>query len=416
MTARDCWSAQQVAPRSLCPTILLTLPSSLESIVLFCTGRARADSTWNALERGAGGVCKNTEGPSSRPKAWRAEAGGCAGGWATSKAKRRREEVGRGAAGRAGWQSCGRRSEHGRRSRGHGQRGRSPVATGCIRGAAHAHARVGHVSHGRAAGSDHGCRRLEEMLWQRLDGRCDAVGLGLLRKHALGLVAVALALAVLLVGVLDRDLLAHHVLAVHAGNGGVRRVEVAVGDEAVALAHVVLVACNLGRLCQLAELAKRVVERLLVDHGVEVADEQLGANLDVLLLVGRRLVHAHTAAVQRDVVHDLGRVVGLGLGVELDEAEALVLAVDAVDGHVDVAHAARVEHQLVEEPRRDALMEVADVDGGFLVLLPVAREHVLCWWAGRVAAYQWRALGADMAGDDGRWGRSRCVECLNALR
>lgn len=132
------------------------------------------------------------------------------------------------------------------------------------------------------------------------------------------------------------------------------------------------VARNLWRLSELSKLAKGVVQRLFVDHGVEVADEQLGANLDALLLVCRRLVHAHSAAVQGDVVHDLGGVVGLGLGVELDEAKALVLAVDAVDGHVDISYAAGVEHQLVEEAGRDALMEVSDVDGGFLVLFPAA--------------------------------------------
>ncbi len=196
------------------------------------------------------------------------------------------------------------------------------------------------------------------------------MSLGLLREHALGLVTVSLALAVLLVGILNGDLLAHHVLAVHAGNGGVGGVKVAKGDEAVALGQAMLVAGNLGGDGQGAELGKRVVQRLLVQHGVEVADEQLSANLDRLLLVGRGLVDTDAAAVQGDVVHDFRGVVGLGLGVELDEAKALVLAVDTVDGHVDVAHAAGVEHQLVQNARSDALVQVADIDGGLLVLLP----------------------------------------------
>ena len=228
------------------------------------------------------------------------------------------------------------------------------------------------MAHGRTSWGYHGGWCLEQMGWQRLDSGCYAMCLGLFREHAFCFVSVALALSVLLVRVLNGDLLAHHVLAVHAGNGCIRRVEVAKGDEAVALGQAVFVAGHLGGHCEGAELAKGVVKRLLVDHCVEVADKQLGANVDVLLLVCRRLVHPYPAAVQTDVVHDLGRVVGLGLGVELDEAKALVLAVDAVDGHVDVSHAAGVEHQLVQDAGRDALMEVAHVHGGFLVLFPAA--------------------------------------------
>lgn len=311
-------------------------------------------------------------GRSSGSKAWRAEAWRRTRWRAAWEAGRRRIEVGRSAARGTCRQASRRRCEHGRSTRSHGRR--SPVAARSIWCAAHAHAGIYALGHHGSARRHHRGGCLEQVCWQRLDGGRDAVGLGLLREHALGLVAVALALAVLLVGVLDRDLLAHHVLAVHAGNGRVRRVKVAKGDEAVALGQAVFVAGNLGGDRQRAELAKRVVERLLVDHGVEVADEQLCANLDVLLLVGRGLVHTDAAAVQTDVVHDLGGVVGLGLGVELDEAKALVLAVDAVDGHVDVAHAAGVEHQLVEDAGGDALMEVSDVDGSLLVLFPAARQ------------------------------------------
>jgi hypothetical protein len=56
--------------------------------------------------------------------------------------------------------------------------------------------------------------------------------------------------------------------------------------------------------------------------------------------------------------------------MELDEAEALVLAVHAVDGHVDIAHSSSVEHQLMEDAGCDALMKVSDVYGSFLVLFP----------------------------------------------
>jgi len=307
----------------------------------------------------------------------------------------RREEVGRGAAWWTGWQARWRRRQRLRSTRRSTRRSRWWPCIGTIGWAISRRTGRSTVS-GSTVGWPEACGtigrngnaptvcahtwparysrtggQLKQVCRQRLHSGGDSVSLGLLRQHALGFVSVAFALAVLLVSVLHRNLLVHNVLAMHAGNGGVGRLEVAEGDETVALGQVGLVAGNLGGVDQGPETAKGVVERLLVNHGVKVADEELGADLDVALLVGRGLVDTQAAAVEGDIVHELGRIVGLFFGVELDEAEALVLAVDAVDGHVDVADAAGVEHQLVEDARGDALMEVANVDGRLLVLLPV---------------------------------------------
>jgi hypothetical protein len=56
--------------------------------------------------------------------------------------------------------------------------------------------------------------------------------------------------------------------------------------------------------------------------------------------------------------------------VELNEAKTLVLSIDAIDWHVHVSYTAGVEHQLVENAGRDALMEITDVYGSFFVLFP----------------------------------------------
>lgn len=197
-----------------------------------------------------------------------------------------------------------------------------------------------------------------------------AVGLRLLGQHALCFVAVAGSLAVFLVGVLHGDLLAHHVLAVHVRDGGIRGVEVGVGNKAVPLRDVEFIAGDLGGGDELAEAQEGVVEGALVDHGVEVADEELGADLDVLGFVGRGLVHADGGVEEAGAVEDGDDIVGVVLGCELDEAEALVLAVDAVDRHVDGAHAAVVVHELGEELLGDIFVDIADVDGRLLVLFP----------------------------------------------
>jgi hypothetical protein len=66
-------------------------------------------------------------------------------------------------------------------------------------------------------------------MWERV------VFPGLGRQEAFGRGSVALALAVLFEGVLDRDGLVHEELAVHGLDRGVGRFEVRVGHEAIAL-------------------------------------------------------------------------------------------------------------------------------------------------------------------------------------
>jgi hypothetical protein len=61
------------------------------------------------------------------------------------------------------------------------------------------------------------------------------MGFGLSREHSLRLVTMSLTLAVLLVGVLHRDLFVHEVLTVHVGDGVVGRLEIGERHEPIAL-------------------------------------------------------------------------------------------------------------------------------------------------------------------------------------
>ena len=64
---------------------------------------------------------------------------------------------------------------------------------------------------------------------------------------------------------------------------------------------------------------------------------------------------------------------------------------DAVFGEVNINYAAGLKHKLPYQIVRDALVEVADVDGGFFVLLPDCQ----CQLEERIAviaAYQCLAL------------------------
>lgn len=190
------------------------------------------------------------------------------------------------------------------------------------------------------------------------------------------MVTVSLSLAVLLEGVLHGYLFAEDVLAMEVGNGSITALKIAVADEPEALARAAVFSGNLGNAQQRAKATEGIVENLLVDHGVQVSNEQLGAHLSSLLLVGAGLVHAEGFAVELDAVHDVGSVLGVGGGAKLDEAEALVGLSDAITRHVDVVDGAHLEHNFVDHGRGRALVDVANVDGGLLVLLPATKKII----------------------------------------
>lgn len=210
------------------------------------------------------------------------------------------------------------------------------------------------------------------MCWQRLNSRRNSVSLGLFSKHTLGFVSMSLALAIFLIRVLNCDLFGHDVLVVHAGDGRIRGLEIAVGDETVTFRRGCdFIARNLWRIHQWSESTECVVQSLLVYTWIKIANEQLCANLDILLLICRCLVHTYPASVKGNIVENFRSIVGFSFCVELDEAETLVLPIDTIDWHIHITYTAGVEHQLVKDARCDALMEITDVYGGFFVLLPV---------------------------------------------
>lgn len=150
--------------------------------------------------------------------------------------------------------------------------------------------------------------------------------LSLRGEHTLGLRTVPLALGVLLERVLHRHLLAAQELAVEVLDRLVGRLKVVEADETVTLglscAGVArdlqsakskrlpssLRSTHLWLFGNRAESRKRVVQLLLGHALVEVSNEEVCANVNLLLIV-RGLVDADRLAEQLDLVHDLARVV-----------------------------------------------------------------------------------------------------------
>lgn len=140
------------------------------------------------------------------------------------------------------------------------------------------------------------------------------------RQESLGGRAVPLAFGVLLEGVGHRDGPVAEVLAVHGLNGGVRRVKTGEIDERVALGvSRVRVSHDLWRLEDDAKGTEGVVEELLVDLGVQVADEDVCAHVEVLV-VRRRFVHSNWLAVKLDHIHDFYGIICILFTEELHKA------------------------------------------------------------------------------------------------
>jgi hypothetical protein len=70
------------------------------------------------------------------------------------------------------------------------------------------------------------------------------------------------------------------------------------------------------------------------------------------------------------LIHDLGRVLGIFLADELDKAVPLMCLRDSVFGEMHIDYASNLKHEFPDKSVGDAFVEVADVHGGFFVLLP----------------------------------------------
>lgn len=156
------------------------------------------------------------------------------------------------------------------------------------------------------------------------------------REESLGSRSVTFSFRVLLECVRNGDRTVAQVLSVHGVHRRVGRLKTREVDEREAFRVAGFgVAHDLWRLEDDAEGRECVVEKLLVHLRVQVADENVGAHVEILLM-GRSLVDSNRLSVKFNHVHDLDGVVGVFLSQELHEAVALVHLCDSIFWLVDV--------------------------------------------------------------------------------
>jgi len=148
--------------------------------------------------------------------------------------------------------------------------------------------------------------------------------------------AVSLSLAVLLECVGYRDRPVAQVLSIHCFNSGVRGLEAGIVDEGKTLG-IASFGISLDLWCcqDDAKCRECVIQQLLINLWIKIADEDVGTNVQILL-VRRCLIHPHRLSKEFNHVHDLYRVVGIILTQELNKTVALMLHGDSVLGHVHI--------------------------------------------------------------------------------
>lgn len=136
------------------------------------------------------------------------------------------------------------------------------------------------------------------------------------------------------------------VLPVHGLNGRVGCLEARKIDESVALGIARLhVSHDLWCLENYPKGTECVVEKLLIYLWVQVPDEDVGSDIEVLLM-GRGLVDSDWLAIQLDHVEYLDGIISILLPHELHKAIPLVRLCHPVLRHVGVYYRTRLQKEL----------------------------------------------------------------------
>ena len=166
------------------------------------------------------------------------------------------------------------------------------------------------------------------------------------REQPLRRRSVPLPVCVLLVRVRHRDGPVAQELTVHRLDRRIGRLERVIGHEPEPSAVPrVGVPHDLGRLDHDAKRAEGIVQELLVQLRIQIADEEVGADV-VRLLIDGSLVRADRLTEQLDHVQHLDGVVRVIFSPVLHEGVTLMRVAHAILRHVHVHHRSRLDKRL----------------------------------------------------------------------
>mmetsp|Transcript_7694 Transcript_7694/g.47568 ORF Transcript_7694/g.47568 Transcript_7694/m.47568 type:complete len:254 (-) Transcript_7694:7-768(-) len=161
---------------------------------------------------------------------------------------------------------------------------------------------------------------------------------------------MSFAFRVFLEGIVDGHWPIAEVLSVHAFDGSIGGFKIYVVNESIAFG---LSAFRIfGHACihHRSERTEGVVELLFVHQWIEVADEQVGADVHVCFLLCR-FVHSYGFSIQLDHVHDLHGIICVFFRFKLHESIPLVLSCHPILRQIHVGCTSSHAHELPSASR-----------------------------------------------------------------
>lgn len=187
-------------------------------------------------------------------------------------------------------------------------------------------------------------------------------------KEPLSCCAVSLAvLAILLHCIIDSNVFVEQELAVECLDRSVCRLEAVKRNESISFwLSTCWIPGHLGQTNDTTKCRECLVEQALIYRRVETADKQVGANIDLLAIIGG-LVDANWLPIELETVHDFTGIVSILFRLKLGEGVTLMRLRDAILGKMEVDERTSLDHELPDDGVGGPVVDVSNIAGCILV-------------------------------------------------
>lgn len=180
-------------------------------------------------------------------------------------------------------------------------------------------------------------------------------------------------LAVFLDCIVDCDVLVEQKLTIERLNGGISSFEAVKRNKSKSLGLAAgRISCDFGQTNNTTESREGLVQQALIDCGVKTANEEVGANVDLLAVIGS-FVNSDGFAVELETIHDFACVVSILLSLKFSECIPLVRLSDAIFRKVKIDEGTSLDHKFPNDGVGSTIIDVADIAGGILIAVELRR-------------------------------------------